>query len=214
MSSQRKIAANRSNGRKSRGPLTAAGKSCSSRNALRHGLAVITRHSVFPEIDRMANAICDGDTNPLLFEQALVIAENEIVLRCVCAERIAVIERLRDIAAQPLTRRDNSLARAKARFRLVKIKYKRLVQAKAQKVAINNRQAINNGQQREATRQQESAAAQPAGMQKPIRTRDEFDAMRHAVPDLDRLVRYERRAWSRRKRAIRNFIEIKSRIDG
>jgi hypothetical protein len=41
--------------------------------------------------------------------------------------------------------------------------------------------------------------------------RDEFDAMRLALPDLRRLERYERRAWSRRKRAIRDFIEITSR---
>jgi hypothetical protein len=31
------------------------------------------------------------------------------------------------------------------------------------------------------------------------------------MPDLDRLGRYERRAWSRQKRAFREFIEIKSR---
>ena len=41
--------------------------------------------------------------------------------------------------------------------------------------------------------------------------RDEFEAMCHAMPDLNRLVRYERRAWSRRKRAIHSFIEIKSK---
>jgi hypothetical protein len=31
------------------------------------------------------------------------------------------------------------------------------------------------------------------------------------MPDLKRLARYERRAWSRRKRAFRSFIEIKSK---
>jgi hypothetical protein len=46
---------------------------------------------------------------------------------------------------------------------------------------------------------------------KPIKSRDEFDALRLAMPDLDRLARYERRAWSRQKRAFREFIEIKSR---
>jgi hypothetical protein len=30
--------------------------------------------------------------------------------------------------------------------------------------------------------------------------------MRHAMPDLDRLALYERRAWSRQKRAIRDFL--------
>jgi hypothetical protein len=52
------------------------------------------------------------------------------------------------------------------------------------------------------------------GKQKPTKSRDEFDAMRRAMPDLDRLARYERRAWSRWKRAIRDFIEIKSTNDG
>jgi hypothetical protein len=33
------------------------------------------------------------------------------------------------------------------------------------------------------------------------------------MPDLNRLARYERRAWSRRKRAMSNFTEIKSRRD-
>jgi hypothetical protein len=45
MSSQKQIAANRRNGRKSRGPRTAAGKFVSSRNALRHGLTSISRHN-------------------------------------------------------------------------------------------------------------------------------------------------------------------------
>ena len=43
-----------------------------------------------------------------------------------------------------------------------------------------------------------------------MQQRDEFDAMRLALPDLDRLERYERRAWSRQKRTIQRFIEIKS----
>src|SRR5262245_13284020 len=54
----------------------------------------------------MANAICAGDANPLLLEQALVIAEGEMVLRCVRAQRIAVIERLRDSKAMPLAKGD------------------------------------------------------------------------------------------------------------
>jgi len=43
MTSERQIAANRLNGRKSRGPRTTAGKSTASRNAVRHGLAAIGR---------------------------------------------------------------------------------------------------------------------------------------------------------------------------
>jgi hypothetical protein len=164
----------------------------------------MTRHNptLFPDIERMAKALCNGDSNPLLLEQALVIAENELVLRSVRAERVAVIERLRDRTATPLTRRDSSLARAKARFRGVKLKYKWLVRAKAKNA------------ERDSPQELESGAAQAMGKQKPTKSRDEFDAMRHAMPDLDRLARYERRAWSRWKRAIRDFIKIKSMSDG
>ena len=40
--------------------------------------------------------------------------------------------------------------------------------------------------------------------------RDEFAAMFEAMPDLVRLERYERRAWSRRRSAILEFIAIKA----
>ena len=39
--------------------------------------------------------------------------------------------------------------------------------------------------------------------------RDEFAALEEAAPDLIRLDRYERRAWSRQKRAIRDFMNMK-----
>jgi hypothetical protein len=38
---------------------------------------------------------------------------------------------------------------------------------------------------------------------------DEFAALGEVAPDLIRLDRYERRAWSRQKRAIRNFMNMK-----
>jgi hypothetical protein len=96
VSSDKQIAANRRNGRKSRGPRTGAGKSASSRNALRHGLASISRHNpaVAPRIEDIARAICPDTSNPSLFEQALIIGETTCVLGCVCAERIARMERL------------------------------------------------------------------------------------------------------------------------
>jgi hypothetical protein len=42
-----------------------------------------------------------------------------------------------------------------------------------------------------------------------IEGRDEHEALEAAIPDLTRLDRYERRAWSRQKRAIREFMRIK-----
>ena len=117
MTSEKKIAANRINARKSRGPRTAAGKDRVSYNAFRHGLAALKHLDpmLSRDIDLIARAMCGDDIDPLLFEQALVIAENEMVLRCVRVERVAMIERLRDIAAAPLVKRDNRTARARDR---------------------------------------------------------------------------------------------------
>jgi hypothetical protein len=134
----------------------------------------------------------------LLFEQAVVIAENEIVLRCVRLEKVALIERLRDPRAKPLSKKDNSLARAKARFRLLKFRYKRLLRAKPNNIATPSGQGRNVSQGRGSKANQ----AQPTRTQT-IKPRDEFDALWRARPDLNRLARYERRAWSRQKRAIR-----------
>jgi hypothetical protein len=98
MSSEKQIEANRRNGRRSKGPRSEAGKARASRNALRHGLASIScRNPDFaPRIEAIARAICPDMSNPLLFEQALIIGETTCVLGCVCAERIARVERLLD----------------------------------------------------------------------------------------------------------------------
>jgi len=209
MTSEKKIAANRINGQKSRGPRTAAGKSRASRNALRHGLAAITRDNpaLFPDIERIAKATCGGDTSPLLFEQALLIAESEIVLRCVRAERVGLIERLRDTTAEPLANGDNRLALARARFNKAKLQYQQLVKAKADSGVASSSEA--NTKSGVANSEKEGQGKEKNEEREALR--DEFEAMCHAMPDLNRLVRYERRAWSRRKRAIRCFIEIKSK---
>jgi hypothetical protein len=156
------------------------------------------RNSAFvPEIDRIARALCNGDENPLMFEQAVIIAENQVILRCVRAERIAVIERLRDGSVTPL-RHDTSIRRAEARFRLAKLEYERRVQAKS---GVSDPKAVGKSKSKPL-----NAAAKPA---REPQARDEFGAMWCATPDLIRLERYERRAWSRRKRATNRFIEIK-----
>jgi hypothetical protein len=118
MSSARKVAANRRNSRRSCGPRTAAGKAIASRNALRHGLSAIINRQSAPsaEIERLAWAICDQDRDGALLEKAMVIAANEFVFRAINAQKIAVVERLRDHTAIALAKGDNSLELANARF--------------------------------------------------------------------------------------------------
>ena len=110
MTSARKIAANRINAQRSSGPRSRLGKGRVSSNALRHGLAALKHFDAVRsrDIELMARAICGDDIDPMLFEQAQVIAESERVLHCVRAERIAVIERLRNVTARPLAIRDDS----------------------------------------------------------------------------------------------------------
>ena len=96
MSSERKVTANRINGRRSSGPRTKAGKTRASCNALQHGLAVIMHDQSIPsgEVACFAKAICGDDSDPALLAQAQVIAQNEMVLRAIREQQTAVVERL------------------------------------------------------------------------------------------------------------------------
>ena len=117
MTSERKVAANRLNSRKGRGPRSAAGKATASRNALRHGLAGIHQPVSATDIESFAKALCGNNDNPSLFEQAMVIARNELVLRAISAQQLAVVERVREPWVIALARGDNTLKLRRARFR-------------------------------------------------------------------------------------------------
>jgi hypothetical protein len=216
VNSQAKIAASRANGRKSRGPRTPAGKSNASRNAFRHGLAAITRKDpeIFAEIEPVARAICNGAITPLLFEQALIIAENGFVLHCAQTEWIAAIERQRDRTATPLATGDLGFARAKARIERAKLIYQMLVEganASSNNAARTSAACTDEAHVR-SNGERERAVAEHGGRVTPPLEREEFDAMRAAMADLERLKRYRRRAWSRQRRAFQRFMEIQSAL--
>jgi len=202
MTSGRKIAANRRNSQKSCGPRSAVGKAFASRNALRHGLAAIAhiRPELSAEIERFANTLCGDDSDPLLFDQALVIAGNERVLRSINAQRMAVIERLRDTKPIALAKGDNSLALGKALYLRMKSpayndEYYSLVE-RLSKPRTEPTEELDWPVDLDA-----------AG--KLFKERDEYEAIEEAAPDLIRLERYYRRTWSRQKRAIRKFTNLK-----
>jgi hypothetical protein len=79
--SNRKQLANHANARASTGPKTAAGKASVSRNALRHGLAVPISFDprLSAEVENLARAIA-GETNGELLELARRVAEAQIDL--------------------------------------------------------------------------------------------------------------------------------------
>ena len=223
MTSDRKAAANKQNSRKSCGPRTAAGRATASRNALKHGLSAVVYRQPAPYagVERLAKAFCGHGENPDLLAQARIIAANALVLRAIGAQKIAVVERLRDSTAIALAKGDNSIKLAKARSmksqlaseeidRLVpKVleKYKdqieRLGQAEHIEHIVPGRiiallewsDSIEHERRaREIIEEQD---------------RDEFEALEQAAVDLVGLDRYERRAWSRQKRAIRSFMNLK-----
>jgi hypothetical protein len=231
MTSARKIAANRRNSCKSCGPRTAAGKAIASRNALRHGLSadIHRQPARSAEIEQLASAICGHDGDGALREQARVIAANEFAFRAINAQKIAVVERLRDHTAIALAKGDNSRELAKARFMQawladreiealipkVREKYKEQIPRPAK----GNAEDLETGMvpigikalmsEEEASVEAKHHAVEVARKLVSAQARDEYEALEEAATDLVRIDRYERRAWSRQKRAIRSFMNLR-----
>jgi hypothetical protein len=246
MTSNRKIESNRRNSRKSCGPRSAAGKSVASRNAMRHGLAALMHRKAVPsaEIEQLACALCGNDSNPVMFAQAVKIAENKMLLHAICKQQIAAIERLRERTAVAFASKDNSLEVAKLRSfesqqaeqkikeRLPQlfVKYKDEISAMMERDGADSANSyeeimdwLTEGIISEAdirpcileelvseTKPVDSQILELARKQIEAGQRDEYEASQAAIRDLVRLDRYERRAWSRQKRAIREFIRIKT----
>ncbi len=147
----------------------------------------------------MVKSLCSKDDNPLLVEQAHVIAETEILLRGIRAEKVAAIERMRELDASPIVKRDRGLVRARARSRRVRVACAEFLQLET-KI-------------RSLSRSEWDKMAEEIELQPPrkllIPMRDETAAMRAATPDLNRLDRYEQRAWARLRRAILRFMSLK-----
>lgn len=235
MTSARKIAANRQNARKSRGPRSAAGKSIASRNAVRHGLAAIVHRQPIPEtaIEEFAKALCGSNTDPILFEHARVIGRNDLALQAITAQQVAVVERVRERSTIALRRRDNGIKFADKQMLQSRQAYDQALALRDHLLKKYEAQLPPESELEEyqcgidrliplhlETFLEESAtelAAKPQGgngsnsdqTRQLVHERDETAALEEAAIDLIRLDRYERRAWSRQQRALRVFINLK-----
>jgi hypothetical protein len=98
MASERQIAANRRNAKKSSGPRTADGKARTRRNALRHGLSIAS--SVIPafheDVMLLARALSPAGKD--IGDAALIAADAEIDLLRIRKCRAALIDESRDRA--------------------------------------------------------------------------------------------------------------------
>jgi hypothetical protein len=98
-----------------------------------------------------------------LFEAALMIAENDVILMAVHTECLAAIARMRDPKAIPFSQPKASLARARARFAQANRLYAELAAAKAraaadETIAAGNSRTRDRGQEKTVTPVENSAA--------------------------------------------------------
>jgi len=177
MTSDRKIRANRANARASTGPKTTQGRIHSGRNALRHGLSlpVHSNQGLFEEIETLAREIAGSDASPEIHKLARLIAEAQIDLG-----------RVRDARHQLLSqalRDPNYDAREKTRVKLAMARH--LLRANVTDVPLA---ALSD-----------RVTGAPEGPEKFALI------MKQEIDLLSAMDRYERRALSRRKFAIRAF---------
>jgi len=95
MASERQIAANRRNARKSAGPRSSAGKWRASRNAYRHGLTLsITSTAAFAkQLDNLVREIAGDTEDAIMLERARAAAQAELDLALIRRAKVALIER-------------------------------------------------------------------------------------------------------------------------
>src|SRR5262245_11623575 len=173
MASERQIAANRRNARKSTGPRSGGGKSRSSRNAYRHGLTVcITSTAAFAkQLDKLARKIAGDTEDPILLERVRAVAEAEFDLARVRQAKVALIERTSAFGELDPPR-------------LTVTQMIRLVNALGRGGLI-------------VPKLVDASATMP-----PHEPERSAEAVRRVLPELRKLKRYERRAAARRDRAV------------
>ena len=181
MASERQIAANRRNARKSTGPRSGAGRKRASRTAYRHGLTLnITSTAAFAkQLNKLARKIAGDTKDAITLERARAVAHAELDLARVRRAKVALIER-----ASAFGELDPPRLTVTQVIRLLN--------------------AFERG--RPIPQPIDALATMPS--QEPDRS---AEAVRRALPDLRKLERYERRSAARRDRAALDIVDrIKS----
>jgi hypothetical protein len=175
MASDRQIAANRRNARKSTGPRSGAGRKRASRNAYRHGLTLsITSTAAYAkQLAKLVREIAGDSKDAIVLERARAIAQAELDLARVRRAKVALIER-----ASAFGELDPPQLTVTQMIRFVN--------------------AFERG--RPIPKPIDALATMPS--KEPDRS---AEAVRQVLPELRKLDRYERRAAVRRHRAVLDF---------
>lgn len=181
MATERQIAANRRNAGKSTGPRSRAGKQRARFNAYQHGLTagLIPSAAFARKIERLARKIAGNTKDGVILGHARSAACAEFDLTHVRRVRVALIERAYAIGTLATSRLFNS-ARDAERFL----------------------DAIVQGKTPTLPNSVDPSATIPADKFEPT-----AQAIRHVLPELVKLDRYETRAAARRDRAIRQIVK-------
>jgi hypothetical protein len=211
MTSERKIAANRRNARKSTGPRTRSGKARVSRNALRHGLdRAVFDHGHQPEkVERIARLIAGDASGRMRYEQAVIIAESSLLIARIRAFRVKAIERFRErmespfFPGSPLPQEIDGLARQHGLGNTREIRDIIGRWAEATEAGVKELEAgVKDLKRRDVSRLIAFGNCFEKGTATP---RTDAECFLLAFSEIRALERHERRALTRRRRAVRIF---------
>jgi hypothetical protein len=191
--------ANRANAKRSTGPRTAAGKGRVSKNAHKHGLAVpiMLQNGAEARIEEMAQAIVGSNADPVLFELARRIAESQLDL-------------IRIKEARRLLLEDPKARLRRLNMREIKQGVKELMKWGDQMAAKAANEFEGDMFIEEACEKMERLIEERVHQVEPPSLEQGFWRL---APRLIILDRYEQRATSRRKKAMRAFDDHRAGLE-
>jgi hypothetical protein len=180
MTTEKQIAANRQNARRSSGPRSGEGKRRSSQNAYRHGLSVgVNAHVEFKDIEALARKIAGNSTDVVVLECVRAFAQAEFDLARIRRLKVALVSHVMAFGEFEPPAAFQSLREINQFFK---------------------------GFDRGELILPERSQPPPMPTTEPERS---AEAIQRALPELMRLNRYERHAGARRAHAMHTLSERK-----